>query len=330
MYMTGNSSSYNRCGIVLAGGDGCRLKPFVHQLRGNSLPKQYVNIIGTRSMIEHAFARAEKVIPRERIFTVVNRDHLSHPEARQQLSTRSEGTVVVQPANRDTYAGVLLPLMHICKHYPGATVVLFPSDHFIVEEHLFVSYVDLALLAAEQDPSRVVLLGIEPDRPETEYGYILPDGELTNSVPLYVRKIQGFVEKPDPTLAKGIIAQGGLWNTMVMIFNSDTMLDLIHRLSPEMYDAFQEILTAIGSRQERQVVNSIYGRMKSRNFSEEVLEPLAFLHPSTLSVLPISGVFWSDWGSKTRIVSSLKRTGKLNRLQGVSESLLFQIWSEAL
>ena len=90
--MTGNSSSYNRCGIVLAGGDGCRLKPFVHQLRGNSLPKQYVNIIGTRSMIEHAFARAEKVIPRERIFTVVNRDHLSHPEARQQLSTRSEGT----------------------------------------------------------------------------------------------------------------------------------------------------------------------------------------------------------------------------------------------
>ena len=327
--MTGNSSSYNRCGIVLAGGDGYRLKPFVHELRGNSLPKQYVNIIGTRSMIEHAFARAEKVIPRERIFTVVNRDHLRHPEAEQQLSTRSAGTVVVQPENRDTFAGVLLPLMHICKRYPGATVVVFPSDHYIVEEDLFVSYVDLALLAAEQDPSRVVLLGIEPDRPEPEYGYILPDGELVNSTPLYMREIQVFVEKPDATLAKGLIAQGGLWNTMVMVFNSDTMLELIHRLSPTMYAAFQDVLMAIGTRYERQVVKSIYDRMKGMNFSEEVLQPLALVRPFTLSVLPVSGVFWSDWGSKTRIVSSLKKTGNLNRLQGVSESLLFQIWSEA-
>jgi mannose-1-phosphate guanylyltransferase len=329
MRMTGKSSTYNRCGIVLAGGDGCRLKPFVHELRGNSLAKQYVNIIGTRSMIEHAFARAEKVIPRGRIFTVVNRDHLSHPEARQQLTTRSEGTVVVQPENRDTFAGILLPLMHVHKRYPGATVVVFPSDHFIVEEDLFVSYVDLALLAAEQNPSSVVLLGIEPDQPETEYGYILPDGELTNSVPLYMWKIQTFIEKPDITLAEGLIAQGGLWNTMVMVFNCDTMLNLIHRLSPEMFAAFQDILTAIGTPHERQVVKTIYGRMKGMNFSEEVLQPLAFLRPSTLSVLPISGVFWSDWGSKTRIVSSLKRSGNLNRLQGVSESLLFQIWSEA-
>lgn len=328
--MTGNISSYNRCGIVLAGGDGCRLKPFVHELRGSSLPKQYVNIIGTRSMLEHAFARAEKVIPRERIFTVVNRHHLSHPETEQQLSTRSEGTVVVQPENRDTCAGVLLPLTHICKRYPGATVVVFPSDHFIVEEDLFVSYVDLALLAAEQDPSRIVLLGIEPDRPEPEYGYILPDGELVNSTPQYMRKIQVFVEKPDATLAKGLIAQGGLWNTMVMVFNSDTMLELVDRLSPKMSTAFQDILTAIGTPYERQVLKTTYGHLKCKNFSEEVLQPVALLRPSCLSVLPISGVLWSDWGSKTRIVSSLKRAGHLNRLQGVSESLLFQIWSEAL
>lgn len=280
-------------------------------------------------MIEHAFARAEKIVPRERIFTVVNRDHLNFHEVEQQISTRSEGTVVVQPENRDTYAGVLLPLMHICKLYPGATVAVFPSDHFIIEEDLFVSYVDLALLAAEQDPSRIILLGIEPDRPEHEYGYILPDGELVSSIPFYMRKIQVFVEKPDTTLAKGLIAQGGLWNTMVMIFNSDTMLELVHRLSPKMFTVFQNILRAIGTPHEWQVVKNIYSQMKCRNFSEKVLQPLPLIRPSNLAVLPISGVFWSDWGSKSRVVSSLKKAGHLNRLQGASESLLFQIWNEA-
>ena len=327
--MTGRTSSYLRCGIVLAGGEGQRLKPFVHELRRNALPKQYVNIIGTRSMIEHAFARTEKVIPRERIFTVVNRGHLTHPEVNQQLSTRSKGTVVIQPENRDTYAGVLLPLMHIHKRYPGANVVVFPSDHFIVEEDLFVSYVDLAFLALEQNPSSIVLLGVEPDGPEPEYGYILPDGELISSVPLYMRKIRLFIEKPDPTLAQGLVAQGGLWNTMVMIFNSDTMLELIHRLTPKMHAAFQEILTAIGTPRERQVVDKVYRGTKNMNFSEEVLQPLALVRPSCLSVLPVAGVFWSDWGSKSRIVNSLKKTGHLNRLQGIPESLLFQIWSEA-
>src|SRR5262245_66307226 len=103
--MTGKPSSYLRCGIVLAGGEGQRLKPFVHELRQNALPKQYVNIIGTRSMIEHAFARTEKVIPRERIFTVVNPAHLTHHEVNQQLSTRSNSTVVIQPENRDPHGG---------------------------------------------------------------------------------------------------------------------------------------------------------------------------------------------------------------------------------
>src|SRR5512132_3939279 len=94
-----------RCGIVLAAGEGNRLCSFVKKLRGYALPKQYVNFIGTRSMLEHTFYRAQKMIPAERLFTVVSQSHLRHPEVARQLSSRPMATLVQQPDNRDTGPG---------------------------------------------------------------------------------------------------------------------------------------------------------------------------------------------------------------------------------
>jgi len=116
-------------------------------------------------MLEHTFHRAEKLIKTERLFTVVNRYHLNHRDVRQQLLSRAPGTVVLQPANKETGPGILLPLMHVYKNYPGATVAVFPSDHFIVEEDLFMDHVELALSAVERNPSSLVLLGIQPHEP---------------------------------------------------------------------------------------------------------------------------------------------------------------------
>jgi mannose-1-phosphate guanylyltransferase len=143
----------NRCGIILAAGDGKRLQDFVHKIRGDSLPKQYVTFLGTRSMLEHTFRRAEKLIPAERLFTVVDRRHLNHSDVRQQLRNRAPGTVVIQPENRETGPGILLPLMHVYKRYPGASVAVFPSDHFIVEKDLFMDHVELAFRAVERNAS---------------------------------------------------------------------------------------------------------------------------------------------------------------------------------
>src|SRR5713226_7466220 len=167
-----------RCGIILAAGEGERLRPFIQRLRLDHLPKQYVNFVGARSMLEQTFSRVERLIPPDRVFTVVSRDHLRYPEARQQLSGRPDGTVVLQPENRETGPGILLPLMHLYKRYPEAVVAIFPSDHFIAQEEIFMAYVDLALWAVERHPSYLVLLGVEPDEPEPEYGYILPGTEV--------------------------------------------------------------------------------------------------------------------------------------------------------
>ena len=317
--MTEDRYTRNRCGIVLAGGDGLRLKPFICRLKGrNALPKQYVNVIGSRSMLEHTFDRAERLIFPERIFTVVSQDHVVYPEVQRQLSSRPSGTVIVQPENKGTGPGILLPLLYIHKRYPNSTVAVFPSDHFIVDEDLFMHYVDVACLVADGYPSRIVLLGIKPDRPEPEYGYIVPDGEIEALRPVGIHNIRLFVEKPDPALARGLVVGGGLWNVMVLAFRTDTLLGLVHRLAPGLYDCFQDILRAIGTCNERPVIEEIYRNLKPVNFSEVILQGLSLLRPSRMSVLPVSGVYWSDWGSRRRVMSALKKTGYLDRLQGSS------------
>lgn len=291
-----------RCGIVLAAGDGKRLQSFVQRVRGDSLPKQFVTFNGTRSMLEHTFHRAEKRITTGRLFTVVNRYHLNHPDVRQQLLSRAPGTVIVQPANKETGPGILLPLMHVYKRYPEAAVAVFPSDHFIEEEDLFMDHVEMAFRAVERNSSSLVLLGTQPHEPEPEYGYIVPGKEDHPGV----CEVLQFVEKPPADAALKLMEQDGLWNTMVIVFKIKTLLDLVRRAAPRMYQSFEQILQTIGSTRETQTINDVYGRMETVNFSKGLLENFVADHGARLLVLAVRGVRWSDWGSERRIRSALQ------------------------
>ncbi len=306
-----------RCGIVLAGGSGRRLESFIARLRGEALPKQYVNFIGRRSMLEHTFARAERLIPPDRLFTVASREHLFYPEAERQLASRPRGTVILQPENKETAPGLLLPLMHLHARYPDSIVAVFPADHFIVEEALFMAHVDLACRVVERDPSRVVMLGVAPDDPEPEYGYILPANEWRTGMPTGLRRVARFVEKPAPPAARAIVRRGGLWNTMVMAFRTTTLLDMARRIAPALHRSFQRIGQAIGTPREGLVVDETYRQIGPMNFSRGLLEALSHQQPSRLSVLAVRGVFWSDWGSEERILRVLRQTGHAAQLQSL-------------
>jgi mannose-1-phosphate guanylyltransferase len=304
-----SSSTPIRSGIVLAGGNGKRLAPFIRQIRADELPKQYVNVSGSRSMLEHTFHRAEKLISPERLFTVVGRNHLNYTEAKRQLSTRPEGTIVVQPENKETAPGLLLPLVHLYKRFPTSAVAVFPSDHFIVEEDLFMLHVQRGFRMVEQDASRLVLLGVEPSAPESEYGYILPEKKPQG---LHVSDdacvVAQFIEKPEAHVVHELILQGGLWNTMVMVFKVDTLLDAVYKAAPRLYDSFQKIGKAIGTSRAAEIVETTYKAMRPVNLSTEVLEVISRQEPSLMWVLPVRGVRWSDWGSRRRIEATLKET----------------------
>jgi mannose-1-phosphate guanylyltransferase len=307
-YLKPNDSqgSAIRCGIVLSAGNGTRLREFVHQRRGDHLPKQYNNFTGSRSMLEHTYDRAEILIPAQRLFVIVAKEHLKFREVHQQLALRPPETVVIQPANKETSPGVLLPLMQLYKRYPDAIVALFPSDHYVVEEDLFMRHVDDAFRLVESDISRMVLLGLEPDGPDPEYGYIVPGGKIDVSRSDSARRVEMFVEKPSIAAAAKIIASGALWNTMVMVFACRTLLSVIECAAPELYRSFEPIQNALGTADEQEVIKRVYQNLPSHNFSKGVLEALPCEYRGALLVLPVRGVTWSDWGTAAHLSSTLR------------------------
>jgi mannose-1-phosphate guanylyltransferase len=309
-------------GIVLAAGRGARLEPLVRKLRGDDLPKQFVNFIGKRSMLEHTLARAEQWIPREQLFVVAGRAHLRFPEVRRQLAGRVKSTVVAQPGDKDTLPAVLLPLVHIYRRDPMATVVLLPADHFISPEDRFVTYIQRASRAVDREPARLVLLGAEPDAPESGYGYILSGEATEGPAGRDTRRVSAFVENPAPTELANLLERGALWNTMAMVFKAFTLLHLTARFAPSLHGAFERIGAAIGTRHERQAVDEAYRGMTSANFSTELLERLPEVSPDSLLVMPAPGVLWSDWGSPRRVIDALRRAGYPARAAELSEPRL--------
>src|SRR5262245_27580951 len=270
-------------------------------------------------MLEHTFCRAQRMIPAERLFTIVSQSHLRHPEVARQLSSRPMACIVEQPDNRDTGPGLLLPLAHLYKRYPGSTVVVFPADHFILEEDLFMAYVDQAFRVVEQAPAKVVLLGINPSEAEPEYGYIVPGKRLNGPSVPGTHEVSRFIEKPEREVARDLVSCGGLWNTLVIVFKAKTFLNAVSRIAPLLYCSFERIWRAVGTPSLGQLVKEVYQQMYPMNLSKGLLERFPLQRPRALCVLPVRGIHWSDWGSEQRIIRVVQSAGYASRLNGAGE-----------
>lgn len=312
-------------GIVLAGGEGRRLENFILRHLGSIRPKQYCTLIGGQSMLRRTLARAERLISPERLLTVVNRPHLGY--AREELYDRPPGTVVVQPCNRGTGPGILLPLLQIQQLDPGAIVTLLPSDHFIVEEERFMAAVQEAASFVASSPRYLVLLGVDPDRPETEYGWIeigerieqeqghhFPVYSLATSAPTQgeniedgwrnqLYRVKSFCEKPRPRIAKALYQSGCLWNTLVLTGTVSMLLFLFQTLTPRLYLRFLQAQPVLDGREKADALDEIYRWLPSVNFSEAILAQSS----KCLSVLRITRIYWSDWGNPEQVSKDVAR-----------------------
>lgn len=248
-------------------------------------------------MLEHTLARVERLIPRERVLVVVSADH--REEAAQQLAHWPAENVIYQPLNRDTAPGILLPLAHITHRQPFATVAIFPSDHFIVDEARFMASVERAVAETQRFPRELTLLGMTPDHPEEGYGWIEPaeaeDHRLT-------RAVHRFCEKPAPPQAEALFRRGALWNSFIGVAQATTVWEMIRQTAPDLYQDFMSIRRVLARPYSGEVIENVYRDTRAINFSSEVCARL----PSRLRVLPTPAVGWSDWGSVERICASLE------------------------
>ena len=303
------SKNADRWGIVLAGGHGDRLRDFACQERADYLPKQYICLTGKKSMLEQTLDCVERLMPAERLLIVIGKEHLQFDEVRCQLASRKKEGVIIQPMNKDTGPGILLPLLYLGKLNPSAIVTIFPSDHFIVEENLFMEHVARACTIVESDDSRIVLLGAAPNEANPEYSYIVPAKNIDDPQFAGLTTVEMFIEKPLTETAKLIISKGGLWNTMVLVVACKTLLESFKHAAPELYRAFQPIQSAIGTPDEARVIEQVYQKLRPFNFSRGVLEMLSYGNRRNLQVLPVRGVMGSDWGTSERITKTPDKLG---------------------
>jgi mannose-1-phosphate guanylyltransferase len=288
-------------GIVLAGGEGKRLRQFIQAEYGEECPKQYCAFTGTRSMLRHTIDRAETLIPPERLVAVVTRKHLGY--ASVQLTDRPAENVIIQPDNRETAPGILYPLLHVYQRDPRAVVCLFPSDHFVINEDRFMSHVAFAHDFVEQNNGSLVLLGIKPDRAEGDYGWIVSGESIVTGNEMQLSTVDRFFEKPDATGAARLFQNNGLWNTMVVAGGASHFLRLFRTFTPHLYDAFSTVAGALNTSREVEAVESAYATLCPVNFSHTVLSKT----PPGLLALHVKNVYWSDWGNACRIVSDINR-----------------------
>jgi hypothetical protein len=133
--------------------------------------------------------------------------------------------VLAQPENRGTAAGVLLPAHWISWRDPEATVAVFPSDHFVLEEATFMEHVAGVAEWIDRHPHRLCLLGIQPSGPETEYGWIERGEPLDEARTGSISHVRRFWEKPSEVTAQACLTRRALWNTLVMVAKVATLVD---------------------------------------------------------------------------------------------------------
>lgn len=287
--------------VVLAGGEGVRLRPLVRRLFGEERPKQYVPLLGPTSLLRQTLDRVGRLIPPERTVVVSRTEHARYIV--RELPDGPKPIVLLQPQDRGTGTAVLFAAKHIQRWDPEAMITVFPSDHFILEEDAFLAHVAKIVSFVERHPERLVLLGARPTAPESEYGWIKP-GALFGEMPdAPVCRVQGFLEKPEPENAQRCFAAGWLWNTLAFATTVPTLLDVGREYLPAVSDRLKLISAFAGSRHEAWAIRQAYALTPTSDFSRGILER----SPSCLAVSPLPRLTWSDLGTPHRVVGVASR-----------------------
>lgn len=292
--------------LILAGGEGTRLRTLTRALSGDERPKQFCALVGQESLLEDTRRRAAMLVPEDQTFLVLTRHH--EPYYRDLVSTAPPSSLVIQPENRGTATAVLYGLLRIAVRAPNAPVVILPSDHWVSNDAYFMLHAAAAVGVVEAHENLVILLGIAPTRPEPEYGWIERSEPLIESW-REIRRVRRFIEKPAPELAVGLQQSGAsLWNSSVVVGQVEALLFLFAMARPELVDSFLSIWRTLDSPEECAAVEQLYQSLPASDFSRDILA----VRPEALAVLAVSGVSWEDLGHPRRILEA-RRHAALRR-----------------
>lgn len=283
--------------VLLAGGTGTRLWPVSREL----YPKQLVKFIGNDSLVQSTIKRLNPVIDTDNVRIVCGDKHF-HEIARhvEMLGIPSAGKIITEPCGRNTAPAILLAVLNIVKTSPDAVLCIFPADHVIRDIALFHQKIEAAIDLANQ--GHIVTFGIQPNYPETGYGYIEGDKAL----PRNALTIKRFLEKPDKETAQKFIEAGNFfWNSGMFAFKASVLMDEIRIHLPTLLDKMQQNLS-----DKPDMSLEEYQNLPNISIDYAVMEKT-----KKGAVLP-SDFGWSDIGSWKSLYDFLPKDASGNVIDG--------------
>jgi mannose-1-phosphate guanylyltransferase len=269
--------------VIMAGGIGSRFWPHSR----NHKPKQFLDILGIgKSLLQNTYDRFRIIAEPDQFLVVTNQSY--YDLVLEQLPELNPSQILTEPLRKNTAACIALSAFKINELNPEAMLIVTPADHLILQEQKFIQTIQKAVISAQSD-GKLITIGIQPNRPETGYGYIQYLEEEQNNGAL---KVKTFTEKPNLKLAKAFLESGDfVWNSGMFVWKVKSLLDAFQEHLPDVAEVFEEGKYHFGKDTEQEFLNRAYTQVKNISIDYGIME-------KSNQVYVILGDFgWSDLGS---------------------------------
>lgn len=289
----------------MAGGIGSRFWP----MSSESVPKQFLDILGTgRTLLQMTVDRFSSVCDMENIWIVTSKAFKDLVTA--QLPEVPEQNILLEPCRRNTAPCIAYVSWAIKAKNPNANIIVSPSDHIIANVAEFQKAIGQCLdFTADSDA--IVTLGIQPDHPETGYGYIEADMSYASLTNPNIFRVDSFKEKPSLELAKEYIAKPNyLWNSGIFVWNVRTIINAFRVFQPQIASIFEGLMSYYGTDKEQEKIDEVFPTCESISVDYAIMESAdeIYVYPADFG--------WSDLGSWSSLHKQLPKDNYNNALVG--------------
>lgn len=272
--------------VIMASGQGTRLWPMSRQAK----PKQFHSLVGKNTLIQDTFNRLAPKFKANHIFVTVTKNCLE--EAMEQLPQLPSENFIVEPFATGTLGTCALATALIHTIDPESSIVFLPSDHVIEEPKNFLEIIDFADKLISKHPKHLVLIGINPTRPDTGMGYIQMDSQVESEKSMKAFSVKRFVEKPDlKTALKYLSAWDYLWNGGMFVWKTNHAVELYKKYAGKTFRAAENIVKNLKSADYQKIAEKEYKNIEKTSVDYAICE-------KEKDILVLPGDFgWSDVGS---------------------------------
>jgi len=302
--------------VILAGGSGTRFWPRSRRARA----KQVLALEGERTMIQQTLERLQPLASADNVWVITNcwlRDVIA-----EQLPKVPNRQVICEPCARNTAPACALAAFLLERTEPETVLGVFPSDQVVKDVARFAEVIGAGVKLAAAGEN-IVVLGVQPTRPETGYGYVEQGAAVDAVDGVSVTRVKRFREKPDPATAERFLAAGNFaWNGGIFLWSAKTLAAAIREHVPDMAPILETIAAAFGTPEFEAVFAEEYPKCENISVDYAILERRSAKGEKRSNIYCLPADFgWTDLGSWASLHEHLGEDDGDNVMDGATTGL---------